>query len=83
MRLVEIAKRMKLEAYYTGSARRTLWRGLQLTLTPHLQGWCLKLQREKVPPSSMEYRVVAKAFCDARVKSVSQPSPFVIEILTK
>lgn len=82
MKLREIAKRMKLEAYNIGVSKRMLGRGLKLTLTPFLEGWKLMLEQDNTTPSKMEYRVVAKAFFDGRVKHISQPAENSIEIIT-
>jgi len=82
MRLTEIAKRMKLEAYQTGKSERKLFRGLEITLTPYKDGWKLKMERENTEPSKTEYKVVSKAFFDGRVHHLQQPSKNALELIT-
>lgn len=80
MRLTEIAKQMKLEAYNTGASTRTLGRGLILTLTPHRESWKLVMEREGVTPSKQEYKIVSKAFFGNRVKRIRKASEFAFEL---
>lgn len=80
--LGEIAKEMKWECYERTVSQRTLSRGLQLELTPEGNGWKLKLSREDAMPSNQEYKVVAKAFFNKKVKHVRQPNENAIEMTT-
>lgn len=82
MTLSEVAKQMKLECYLTGYSKRTLGRGLQLMLAPNKQGWKLTMFREDTIPSNQEYKIIARAFFDQRVKHVSQPDENAIELTT-
>lgn len=80
MRLMEIAKQMKLETYQTGKSTRTLGRGLRLELTPHKNSWKLLMKRDKVAPSKQEYKIVSKAFFGLRVKHIRKTSENAFEL---
>lgn len=80
--LREIAAQMKLECYDTGFSKRTLGHGLVLMLAPSKQGWTLTMSREDKMPSSHEYKIIARAFFNQRVKHVSQPDENAIELTT-
>jgi len=82
MKLTEIARIMKLEAYHAGYSTRTLSHGLHIALEPYKQGWRLLMWREDAEPSKQEYKVIAKAFFNQRVKHVSQPDENAIELTT-
>lgn len=74
MSIATMARAMKLECYQHGISQRTLARGLMLTLTPYKSGWKLIMERENISPSKQEYKIIARAFFDKRVKNISQPS---------
>lgn len=82
MKLTEIATAMKLECYDTGSSKRELGRGLNLALAPSKQGWKLTMFREDTMPSSQEYKIIARAFFNGRVKHIRQPEANAIELTT-
>lgn len=72
MSMATIAREMKLECYQHGISQRTLSRGLMLTLTPHRNGWKLIMERQNKEPSKQEYKMIAKAFFDKRVKHIAK-----------
>lgn len=80
--LGEIAEQMKWECYTTNLSQRTLSRGLMLELTPKGHGWKLKMSREDTLPSNWEYKIIARAFFNQRVKHVRQPEANAIELTT-
>jgi len=82
MKLTEIARIMKLEAYHAGYSTRTLSHGLHIALEPYKQGWRLLMWREDAEPSKKDYKVISKAFFDQRVQHLRQPSKFALELTT-
>lgn len=74
MNIETIARAMKLECYQNSISQRTLSRGLMLTLTPYKQGWKLIMERNNTPPSKQEYKIIAKAFFNKRVKNILKVS---------
>lgn len=72
MSMTTMARAMKLECYQHGISQRTLARGLMLTLTPYKSGWKLIMEREDISPSKQEYKIIARAFFDKRVKNIAK-----------
>lgn len=80
--LKQIADAMRWECYEKLISERTLGRGLKLVLIPSEHKWKLTISRETSTPTKKDYKTVAKAFFDGRVKHIRQPSENSIEITT-